>query len=436
MRNFYICIILFVVFFSFQPIIVVCAEPDTIITNNSVVDFDESIKKIKQELHKDAYNYTFKKEDILESLESFKTNFMLTIHRLMSEKKYEDAQSYFLEYEYLFCNDPQVLLLKEKLFQAQNDSSLAKYNGDIEILDIAPIVAYPKLVFDAKNTESTAIDLNHITTNEFEKILLSLYENNYVLVSPNALYEKINNSYISIPKGKKPLLLILNDVTYGSKYNGGVDKLILDNNNRIATYTPKLPITERIEYNKDFITILEEFIRSRPSFTYNKARALIVVDGSKGIFGYTTQKTNTTSNHNIKKAIRVINHLCGLGYSFASSGYNGDILDDKITFANALNTWRTDVMPYLNTYHPIYYSNTPYSDSFINNIDLLIDYKYSIIIGCDFANPPQNIKGLYYFPSKTVSGQNLRSNQDKFSHLFNCEFIYDHVGRLTPYNNE
>ena len=434
MRKKYIITIIFIFILACHPYRIANAQPDTIITNNNIVNFIETIKNIENSVSEDNYNYTFKKQEIQENIESFKHEFILNINQLLSEKKYDTAISYFNEFEYLFKNDPQIISLKNQLLNHQKDGDLNHYNGNIEILSIAPIIAYPKLVFDGKNSESNRIDANHITISEFEKILLSLYENNYVLISPNMLYDKIDQDYIMLPQNKKPLLLILSDVTYESKSNGCVDKLILDNNNRIATYTPKLAITERIEYNKDFVTILEEFLHTHPSFSYNKAKALIIVDGSKGIFGYNTQKSNTTSNQNIKKAIRVINHLSSIGYSFASSGYNGNINNDKITFANALNTWKTDVLPYLNNSYNIYYSTIPYSDLYESNISLLLDYKYNIIIGCDLDSDARDINGIYYFPSKVIGGNNLRDNQDKFSHLFNCEYVYDHINRYITYN--
>ena len=139
----------------------------------------------------------------------------------------------------------------------------------------------------------------------------------------------------------------MEDCHYNSKANGCVDKLILDRNDKLSTYTPKRAINDRIHQDNDFITILENFVDTHPSFSFNNAKAIIVVDGSKGILGYNTQKTNATSKYEIKKAMEIINYLKNNGYTFASESYNSSIHAPSINFANGLNTWKNEIVPIL-----------------------------------------------------------------------------------------
>lgn len=405
---------------------------DTIITNNSTKNFYEILENINDEISEDPYNYTFKKEDILNNVLTFKTIFISTINNYINNKEYSLAQEFLNKYFYLFSDDLQVISLKEFLDKTIKKDNLVEYSGDIEILSFNPLIAYPKIVLNEKNSSAHKIDENNITTDEFKKILLSLYNKNYVLISPDLQPD----NQLLLPRNKKPLILVLEDVEYNTKTNGSVEKLIVNNNGEIASYTPKRSINDRIEYDKDFITILEQFVKQHPSFSHNNAKALIAIDGSKGIFGYNTAKSNATSKYQIKKAMEIITHLKNIGYTFISKGYGNGFNSPYINFASGLNSWESNVRPILDTKTNIYFLNSSFtiSDDYEQKLELLKTYNYTVILGLEMTPKTEIIDGLKYLSVKQVNGKTLRYCQDSFLPLFDCEYVYDHINRHVTFN--
>lgn len=406
--------------------------PNSVITNNSTINYHDYINNINSDIAEDNYNYSFKKDDILKSIDEFKILYIKTLNEYISNMEYDLAKKYLDEYYYLFTDDNQVNSINNYLINNINKNQLYEYSGDIEILSFNPLISYPQLVLNKKNSSASQLDENNITTDEFKKILLSIYEKNYVLVSPQSLKFNSNTITTLVPKGKKPIVLILEDVRYDTKENGCVEKLILENNN-IATYTPKRAINDRISHDNDFITILENFIDIHPSFSVGGARAVLVIDGSKGIFGYNTQKTNATSKYQIKKALEIINYLKTKGYIFASESYGSSINESYINFASGLNSWNTEIEPLIDEKANILFLNSSLEndidDSTRSKLNLISSYNYSIIIGTETKSRYCKINNMNYMAAKQVSGRSLRHNHDSFSGLFDCEYVYDHINR-------
>ncbi len=446
MKKFIICVYIMSILISIFSIknhyIVANLQPDfqpEIIANNEAINYFDIINKLKNNVSDDSLNYAFNHDKITEDLINFKSKLIDIINNHIKNKEYFLAKQLLDEYIYLYSSDTQFLALNNFL-NSQNQQHLVEYNGDIELLSFAPIVAYPEQAFSSKNSSASNIDNNHITTSEFKKILHSLYENNYVIISPKSVFYTSNGhpykGKIHLPRNKKPIILILEDVAY-SKNLGGVDKLILDNDDNIATYTPKRAINERIGHDNDFITILNNFIAEHPTFSFNDAKALVVVDGHNGIFGYDTAKTNATSKYQIKKATEIINRLENMGYTFASRGYNTSISSPYINFASGINSWQNGPSKIINSDVNIFFLGGqigPQIADLNSKLDLLNTYRYNLIISNDFNPIFDELSELVHLTAKQVNGNTLREKSVEFKHLFDCEFVYDHLNRPIAFN--
>ena len=64
---------------------------------------------------------------------------------------------------------------------ARDGVTYAAWDGIVEHLFFHPVVAYPELAFDG-DAQANGIDDYMVTVGEYNKILQSVYENNYVLV--------------------------------------------------------------------------------------------------------------------------------------------------------------------------------------------------------------------------------------------------------------
>ena len=415
---------------------------DSIITNNNIKNSTQTLQETTNKIIEDSLNYSFNKEEINNNINSFKIDYINTINSYISSKDYSLALTFLNQYFYLFSNDTQINSLREYLIHEVNNQRYTPYSGEIEVLSFTPLIAYPKQAFSKNNSQSTKLDEEHITTDEFKKILLNLYEKNYILTSPQELINNTQNSQVKpmqLPPNKKPIILMLEDVEYNSKTNGCVDKLIIDRNNKISTYTPKRSINDRIHSDNDFITILEEFVSTHPTFSLNNAKATIIVDGSKGMFGYNTQKTNATSKYEIKKAIEIVNYLKNNGYTFASEGYNTNIQDSPVDFANGLNIWDNEITPIVGSSN-VFFLNAniaTISGDLSYQSELLNKYGYTLFIGLEMTNKYEfnkNLNGLY-LTAKQINGKTLRYSSDIFNHLFDSEKIYDHLNRVITFKS-
>src|SRR5574344_1223477 len=205
------------------------------------------------------------------------------------------------------------------------DEKLVLYNGDIPHFFTHEIISQPKLAFSQNNRLSNHFDKDCITFKEFFSFLDEMYQKDYVLVD---IYDVVgidenNVAYFKnlyFPKGKKPMLLSFDDMSYDTSGKGLNDKIILTRDGQIASYTKNA--VPQISYEKDSLPILENFIALHPDFSHKNARAIICPTGYNGILGYRINHSNVDYKKEIKKIFQLVKKLKKLGYRFASHTYN------------------------------------------------------------------------------------------------------------------
>lgn len=231
-----------------------------------------------------------------------------------------------------------------------NDFNFYKYEGNIENFFTHQIINRPDLAFNSENKYKYNFYRDCVTFTEFERFLNEMYNNNYILVDIYDCYKTIDGKVykkdLYLPKYKKPFILSFDDMSFDTKNKGMSDKLILDTNNEIATYTSSNEI--QVEYNKEAIPILENFINFHKDFSFNGARGIICPTGYNGILGYRINKDNPNHTKEIEKVKPLISRLKELGYRFASHTFN------HIGVSNvSLDVLRKDTDKYNNEIIPI-----------------------------------------------------------------------------------
>ena len=171
--------------------------------------------------------------------------------------------------------------------------------GRVEHLFFHPVVAYPELAFDGDRMEE-GIDDYMVTVGEFNKILSSLYERDYILVDIGDVWREdiseagepvmVRNT-LYLPEGKKPLIFSYDDTNYYPYMleNGFTYKLILGEDGKIWSYGLDPAGNEVISRDLDAITILDKFVEEHPDFSPFGAKACLSLTGYEGILGYRTQ---------------------------------------------------------------------------------------------------------------------------------------------------
>ena len=182
--------------------------------------------------------------------------------------------------------------------------NLVEYDGVVEHIFFHPVIAYPEMAFDGDAKEA-GIDDWMVTVSEYNKILQSLYEKNYILININDIWSeytddagntRMKRNTLMIPEGKKPLVFSYDDVNYYEYMleNGFTYKLIIGDDGEIWSYGLDPNGNEVISQDLDAITILDKFVKEHPDFSLNGVKGCLCLTGYEGILGY---RTNTDANN-------------------------------------------------------------------------------------------------------------------------------------------
>lgn len=158
----------------------------------------------------------------------------------------------------------------------------------VEHLAIKPIIADAARAFDGDRFARSA-DLDLLLIDEFEAILGKLYENDYVLVDPHAfLNDDGTLAGVSCPRGKKPLVLVLEDfyASFPRAESGIAMALDCDDDGRIVGCLLDEDGTWRSDRSFSAIGIVETFIEAHPDFSFDGATGAIAIVGQNGLFGH------------------------------------------------------------------------------------------------------------------------------------------------------
>ena len=326
---------------------------------------------------------------------------------------------------------------------ATSSGGLEFFNGEIEHIFIHCLVAYPEIAFKETNSMKSAYEKDCITSEEFCLLLNELYKNNYVLVDINSTFKVDENGVaekqkVNVPKGKKPLVLSVDDVVYDHKKagKGMVDKIIVDSNGNLATSTV-INCKEEIAYDKEFVCILENFISSHPDFSVKNARATINLTGFDGILGYRTQTSNKTNREEqIINEKKVVQKLKEKGYNFACHSY-GHYHMKQISLENfkrEIDAWNEEVVPLIGKTNIYVY---PYGEWEImsgNKLSekqqLLIDDGFKLFCGVGIKNfysyMPYNKKisqKILFMDRAPIDGTTLTTYAKDLSNLIDASSV-------------
>ncbi|MDF2722235.1 MAG: glycoside hydrolase/deacetylase [Paenibacillus sp.] len=313
------------------------------------------------------------------------------------------------------------------------------YRGPIEHIFFHPLIAYPELAFDGDRM-SQGYDDWFVTVQEFDKIIESLYKNNYMLIDLNAIFEmkesngkvEMERKELRIPKGKKPLVLSIDDMNYYDymREDGNVYKLVLDAKGDVATYTVKPQGGELVSHDNEIVPILDEFVKKHSDFSLHGAKGLIALTGYQGILGYRTNETESPDYSKEKAAVlKVIKRLKETGWSFASHGY--DHLDARKASNDRFMTdtakWKEEVESLIG---PTVIYVYPYGSSVLPG-----DPKYTALLNAGFhvlcsVGPTPYLKWMsdsLMMDRRHIDGMALQSQGEKLLNLFDANEVVDHV---------
>lgn len=305
------------------------------------------------------------------------------------------------------------------------DTDLVKYTGKIQHIFFHSLIIYPeKAKADIYNAEGYKNYM--ITVSEFKTIIKQLYENNFILIDSESLYSfdqagKIIRNPLYLPKGKKPLIVSIDDLSYYRymKNGGFANKLVLDGGvvkTRVITPEGKRIITD----DGDVVPILDRFVLEHPDFSMNGAKGIIAVTGFQGILGYRTQLDNLKRESEIKAVLPVVEVLKASGWVFASHSYshNRKSLKDTDAFAEDISKWKDQVESIVG---PTNIFVGPFGEVFTEGDERrqqLIDAGFKVIYGVGMDGYMKFFDDHFVMNRINIDGYRLANNLAKLYRLF------------------
>ena len=337
--------------------------------------------------------------------------------------------------------------------------------NDVINLSFQLLVSDPDRTF-RNHANSSLFNRSFVTVDEFSQILQQLYDNGYILVSADDLFEfstDVDGTSICtaktlyLPAGRKPIMLTQTNVNYNyylidsdndkiPDANGGGfgTRLVLEGDQLLCETLDSNGHTQTGAY--DMIPILEEFISVNPDFAYKNARATIALTGYNGLFGYRTEPTakdrigDMAYDEAIYSAEAIANWLRNHGYELAFYTYDNIAYGDcGVSVIRAdLQRWQDEVEPIIGHVNTIVYAQNSDITSEIfysgEKYNLLKEYGFQYYVGfCTEGAPWANVAAEYVRQGRIlVSGSSLAYHADWFSSMFDATLILDPSRGVVP----
>ena len=240
----------------------------------------------------------------------------------------------------------------KKRSSGQND--WVEYKGDVAHIFFHPLITDPKVAFTGEANQAKGNNDWMITVEEFKRSLDELYKHHYILIDPHDAYDfnskPIKKKSLKLPKGKKPLILSIDDMNYYEymRGNGYADRLVLDKYNHVVSETKDKDGKVTQSESNDIVPILNQFVKKHPDFSLNGQKGVVGLTGYNGVLGYRTNELDSKDYSKRKEqAIKVANAMKRDGWTFASHSWG------HIDFANSsydrivkdTERWKKEVTP-------------------------------------------------------------------------------------------
>lgn len=313
---------------------------------------------------------------------------------------------------------------------------LVEYDGKIEHIFTHELVFDTAKAFAATNSVRDCFDKDHLTAREFKTLLKQLYENGFVLVSLDAA---ISGAPVYVPRGKKPVVLSFDDMTYDTVNRGCIYKLVLRGDGKIYDYTKNAE--PQLTRERENVTILESFIETHPDFSPIGARATLCVNGYNGILGYRCTPTCKVADDIVTaetaECKKLIAALKALGYTFASHTYYHSYFNGSS--ANVLEkdcaAWQRYIEPIVGRTRVLCFPAGEHKAKSAK-MDIFKRYGFDAFLcvgnfpGTDFERASTDAKYIYRLP---FDGTALRLYEKEYAHLVDTRAVYDGT-RFRPFS--
>lgn len=333
-------------------------------------------------------------------------------------------------------------------------AQLSAYQGPIEFITIKPLINNPGRAFDGDAYSAAAFD-SMLTVTEFTSMIRALYENDFILVDGDALYnENRQLQTLFLPTGKKPLVLVIEGLNYYAtrRETGNAWNLVLDEGGEVAAEILDVNGNLVIDRYGEAIGILDQFVAENPGFSLDGAKGTISLTGYECVFGYVTDRDQLDDRNNAfldngmasislsdreieanrAAVMQIIARLKETGWRFASSTYGFiNARDHDLDRIRAdTQKWFDQVGSLTGPVSMLHYPNGAFITGSDERAEYLKDQGF-ILFGGIGASAYLFIGNRYIYVDKVpINGFTLRnSRQYGLERFFDAGRVYDSAAR-------
>ena len=320
----------------------------------------------------------------------------------------------------------------------KDEKNLVEYDGKVSHVFFHPIISDPQKAYTDNQQQAKGNYDWMVTVNEFNKAIEKLHENNYILIDPHDAYDlestPVKRKKLKLPKGKKPLIMSMDDMNYYEymQGNGYTERLTLNKDNE--TVAEKKNDQGKMEQSKtnDAVPLLNDYVKKHPDFSYKGQKAVVGLTGYEGVLGYRTNDLEKTNYEQRKKqAKKVADSMKRDGWTFASHSYGHinfeDSSDEQII--EDTKRWKKEVEPIVGKTDLFIFPHGA-QDRNSTSYNYMIDeagFKYMAGVGPDNFTSLSN-KDIYQ-DRVAIDGLNLHQFKYKLKPFFKPEEVYNKEDR-------
>ena len=265
-------------------------------------------------------------------VESEVTGYLDTAARLAASYDYSGALEEIAKINENYAEDDRVI--SAKIEYQRKQGQLVSFNDDVPHFSIKSLIVDTEQAFDGDDM-SYYFNNWALTTEEFKKILQSLYDNNYILMDIYDMVVEVENedgtvsfalNMPTVPKGKTPIILSFVEANYydNTKGYGISSRIVLDENGNVQNeYQTADGETQIGAY--DVIPIVDEFVEEHPDFSLRGAKGIVSVTGYEGVFGYGIETEGDTIQ-------AIADRLKETGWRIACHSYSNESMESSLTY--------------------------------------------------------------------------------------------------------
>ena len=377
---------------------------------------------------------------------------------MLETLRYYSAEQILSDLAVIFPDDDRINA--DLLEATANTSPTVTYNGTVEVICIRQLIA-DRETADNSSPIGSGREL-YLTGDEFTALLQELYSNDYVLVDPEALVDMSDPTFLIecplvVPEGKKPLILVIENLDYSARtYSlGTCRRLVLNDRGEVCgeyVNSDGQTVTSR---NAEAIGILDSFVEEHHDFSYNGSKGVISICGYESCFGYIVSEdevddrtaalssmglpmggySETEISAGMNTVREIATALTDNGWKFASSTY-GNINayeSDMETIQSDTSKWLEQIAPLLGDVHMIVYPGGNYINGTDPRAEYLKSNGFRIFFGIG-PLPYYTYGSNYLYYDRAIINESTISSYD-YSRLFNASAVLS-AGASTPSETE